>query len=157
MDQLLNQLKSDYPGLVFRLGSSPCWSPQDGTVFYRSAAGEQEMWALLHEVGHACLQHTTYNSDVDLLQKEVAAWERAQNLAEKYGIVIDNDHIQNCLDTYRDWLYKRSTCPTCRAKGVQQRATLYLCINCRSSWRVTSSRFCRAYRLRVPANKKPRL
>jgi Zn-dependent peptidase ImmA (M78 family) len=151
MDQLLDQLKSDYPNLAFELGASPCWSPQDGTVFYRNAASEQEMWALLHEVSHACLHHTTYTSDVDLLQKEVAAWRRAQELAEKYDIIINNEHIQNCLDTYRDWLYKRSTCPTCRAKGVQQSAVLYLCINCQSSWRVTNSRFGRPYRLRISA------
>jgi hypothetical protein len=51
------------------------------------------------------------------------------------------------LDTYRDWLYKRSICPTCTAKCLQQGDFVhYRCFNCHTTWRVTASRFCRAYR-----------
>lgn len=149
MERLLQLLKHDYPHLTFEIGASPCWSPVDGKVFYRSSASKKEVWALLHEVSHAHLRHTSYTSDVDLLQKEAAAWSSAQRIAPHYGITIDDDHVQDCLDTYRDWLYKRSTCPSCQAKGIQQSTTLYRCVNCRTTWHVTHSRFCRPYRRRT--------
>jgi len=78
---------------------------------------------------------------------EVDAWERARRLASDLGTEIDEDHIQNCLDTYRDWLDKRSICPTCTTKCLQQGDFIhYRCFNCRSVWKVTANRFGRAYR-----------
>jgi hypothetical protein len=60
-------------------------------------------------------------------------------------VIIDEEHIQNCLDTYRDWLHKRSTCPRCDSHGLQT-SEQYKCYNCRAVWRVGNERFCRAYR-----------
>jgi len=148
MEQLIIKLKQDYPELVFTPGPLLCWSPSHRKVQYDPNGGLKGIWGLFHEIGHAQLQHMTYLSDIDLLQKEATAWQEANVLAKRYEYPIDDDHIQNCLDTYRDWLFRRSTCPHCHIKGVQETSMQYLCLNCHASWRVTPSRFCRPYRLR---------
>lgn len=148
MRELLKNLRAAYPKLTFTAGEQFCWSPETHEIFYkRGARGEQARWSLLHETGHALLHHTTYQADVELLQLEIAAWQRAQQLAEALDTSISPDHIEDCLDTYRDWLHKRSICPTCDTKSLQQGdMSHYRCFNCHTTWRVTSSRFCRAYR-----------
>lgn len=148
MEKLLNSLKLSFPALEFTAGSTFAWSPETNEVFYR--VGNQEkhyVWSLLHETGHGVLQHNTYKTDVELLKMEVAAWDKAKELAPQFNIAIDEDHIQDCLDTYRDWLHARSICPTCTTKCLQQNDRHhYRCHNCHTVWKVTPSRFCRAYR-----------
>lgn len=56
------------------------------------------------------------------------------------------DHIQDCLDSYRDWLHKRSLCPDCRLSSIQINERTYACIFCHKQWHVTAERFCRPYR-----------
>jgi hypothetical protein len=73
-------------------------------------------------------------------------WEKAKQLAESLNYTIDPDHIQDCLDTYRDWLYQRSTCPTCTNCSLQTNSRTYACFNCGTNWNVSSSRMCRPYR-----------
>ena len=148
MKQLLPKLQERFPELRFTPGKQFCWSPESGEVIYKAAAKtEKAPWSLLHETGHALLNHQTYKADFELLQMEIAAWEKAKQLAEEFEIEIDNEHIEDCLDTYRDWLYKRSICPTCTNKSLQQDDYVhYRCFNCHTVWRVTTSRFCRAYR-----------
>lgn len=147
MDKLLDQLRKHLPGVVFVSGDSFRWSPGDKTVTYRAASEETDIWALLHESSHALLGHADYQFDVDLLLLETEAWEKAKGLAEEFGINIDNNHIQDCLDTYRDWLHQRSTCPRCSTVSFQVSPRNYACHNCSAIWRVSSSRFCRPYRL----------
>jgi len=148
MQRLLARLAADFPELTFRAGEAFCWSPGDKQIVYRIGISEENVgvWSLLHELGHATLDHSTYQSDFALLQLEVAAWEAARDLAATYGHQIDPDHIQDCLDTYRDWLHRRSTCPTCGNKSLQETARQYACFNCDTRWHVTASRFCRPYR-----------
>jgi hypothetical protein len=146
MEKLVTKLKRDHPDLVFNLGGPHCWSPESGQISYASGDEAHNIEGLLHELGHARLGHRSYRSDIDLLRKEVAAWEEATQLAEQYGVTIDQNHIQDCLDTYRDWLHKRSVCPECHGTGLQQSEHQYTCINCRHAWHVTASRFCRPYR-----------
>jgi hypothetical protein len=148
MQKLIDKLQAAFPGLRFTPGQQFCWSPETGEIFYKAAArGRQAQWSLLHETGHALLEHQNYKADFELLRLEIAAWERARELAESVGIQIDEDHVQDCLDTYRDWLYKRSICPTCTNKCLQQDDYQhYRCFNCHTVWRVSASRFCRAYR-----------
>jgi hypothetical protein len=146
MDQLVNKLRRDYPALAFAVGDSPCWSPSDNHVYYtpdtaHGAAG------LLHELAHALKQHNTYTNDLDLLKKEVEAWDEACRLAINYSLTLDLDHIQDCLDTYRDWLHKRSLCPACHVNGLQTSIRRYSCLNCGHTWQVSNSRSCRPYRL----------
>ncbi len=148
MEQLIAKLQADFPDLQFTPGQQFYWSPETSEIFYKAdATGKRAAWSLLHETGHALLEHQSYKADFELLRLEVAAWERARELAADVNVEIDEDHIQDCLDTYRDWLYKRSICPSCTTKCLQQDNFIhYQCFNCHTVWRVSASRFCRAYR-----------
>jgi len=110
---------------------------------------------MLHELAHATLGHNSYETDFELLLLEVAAWDKAKALARDYGETIDDEHVQDCIDTYRDWLYQRSNCPACSTTSLQESAVSYKCFNCGSSWTVTASRFCRPYRLMAKQQKTP--
>lgn len=157
MEKLLSQLPVLLPNVRFEPGESFFWSPHTATVTYQTRPAEEprDTWALLHEAAHAFLEHHTYQSDMELLLLEVAAWRKAKEMAQSLGILIDEDHIQDCLDTYRDWLHKRSTCPRCSTVSLQVSSNQYGCHNCGARWHVSASRFCRPYRLGSSANKKP--
>ncbi len=148
MELLLASLKTAYPHLEFASGKQFSWSPETHEIIYKIGTDDQrDRWSLLHETGHALLGHTAYQADYSLLRLEVAAWEKARELAAQFAVVLDEDHVQDCLDTYRDWLYKRSICPSCASKCLQQDDYAhYRCYNCHAVWRVTPSRFCRSYR-----------
>lgn len=146
MHDLVQKLRSDNPSITFREGATFVWSPEARQITYVSSDAESEPWSLLHEVSHGLLGHTTYTSDIDLLQKEVEAWEKASALSTRYSIVIDQEFVQHCLDSYRDWLHKRSVCPACHLQGIQKSLDTYSCINCVNTWNVTKERFCRPYR-----------
>lgn len=138
-------------------GNAFYWSPRQKTVYFhpQRLTSNRGKLVLLHEISHALLGHHTYRSDIELLQLEVAAWDKARDLAQKYRVAIDDIHIQDCLDTYRDWLYARSTCPTCTVSGLQTSRSLYQCVNCATTWSVSPSRFCRTYRMRTRSKKTP--
>lgn len=156
MEKLLNRLRKDFPRLYFAEGASFCWSPTTKQVFYnpRRKNIRSAQYSLLHEVAHAVLGHTQYTADYELLLIETAAWEQAKLIAAAYEITIDEDYIQDCLDSYRDWLHKRSICPACGNKTVQcDNAAYYQCFNCHGCWRVAGSKFCRPYR-HAKGNKK---
>lgn len=148
MKDLIAKLQTRFPKLHFTAGKQFYWSPESSEIFYDAgAAGKRAAWSLLHETGHALLKHRSYKADIELLRLEVAAWEKARELAEDLGVILDEDHIQNSLDTYRDWLYKRSICPTCGTKCLQQGDFVhYRCFNCHATWKVSANRFGRAYR-----------
>lgn len=151
MKPLLEKLQIDYPTVEFIEGSAFYWSPATQQIFYKSDVHEAELnsatHAILHELSHALLGHRSYTTDFELVQMELAAWEHAKQLLIRYGFTISEDHVQDCLDSYRDWLYKRSICPTCSTKSIQcNEKNSYQCFNCRTHWKVTSSRFCRPYR-----------
>lgn len=149
MDTLILKLQKNFPALAFSQGARFAWSPDKNQVLYKQTANEGDelaIWSLLHEVGHAMLNHNVYNTDFELLRLEVAAWEQAQSLASTYGYNIAPDHIEDCLDTYRDWLYQRSTCPSCTSCSLQTDKKTYNCFNCDTTWQVSSSRLCRPYR-----------
>jgi len=148
MQKLLESLTARYPMLRFTAGDTFYWSPETQEVFYKTGVnGKKAAWSLLHETGHALLGHTSYTRDIELLQLEMAAWDKARELAAPLGIAIDEEHIQDCLDTYRDWLHARSVCPSCTTKCLQQSdPKQYRCHNCHTSWQVTPARFARPYR-----------
>lgn len=148
MRKLIAALQLRYPDLLFKAGTQFCWSPETSEIFYNTKArGKTATWSLLHETGHALLGHTSYKADFELVTLEIAAWEKARELATALDITIDDDHIEDCLDTYRDWLYKRSICPTCTTKCLQQDDYKhYRCFNCHTVWKVSANRFGRAYR-----------
>ena len=139
-NNLLDQINSLYPDISIIKGDVFYWSPSDQIVYYSELNNEVDQWSLLHEVGHAISEHRNFKSDFDLLLIEVEAWEQAKKISDRLSISIDEDHIQDCLDTYRDWLYLRSTCPTCTNTSLQIDSRTYSCINCNQSWNVTQSR-----------------
>lgn len=152
MLDLLKRLEHDYPDLTFVQGESFYWSPKDQIVTYapHSTQPDVSTWSLLHEVSHGILGHSRYETDFELVKLEVEAWQHARKLGDTYQIKIDPEHIQDCLDTYRDWLHRRSTCPTCGTVSTQEDAKTYRCFNCKSTWHVSNSRFCRPYRRKTP-------
>jgi len=148
---LLERLRADYPDVAFDEGTAFSWHAGKRKVSFKATYknAEHNMWALLHELGHAELEHTDYKHDIELLQLEVAAWEAAEKIAVRYEVPVDEDYIQDCLDTYRDWLHLRSTCPTCYGRSLQNSERSYRCFNCQTEWQVTRSRLCRPYRLKT--------
>lgn len=155
---LLTRLIASYPELKFIEDKSFYWSPKDTSVHYNleKLAEIRGDWSLIHELAHGLLGHTTYKTDFELLSYEVAAWQKALEIAPAYSLNIESDHIDDCLNTYRDWLYARSTCPTCSLNSLQISSDAYKCMNCQCQWRVSPSRFCRPYRLtHKSASKKP--
>lgn len=151
----IDKLKTIGLDITFKSDASFYWSPRTRTIHYNHNAltHKEGLWSLLHETAHASLNHKHYHSDLELLQMEAEAWERAQTLAQSFGLCIDDSHIQDCLDTYRDWLHQRSTCPRCGVVCFQTSASEYTCHNCVHTWSVSTSRFCRPYRL--SSNFKP--
>lgn len=152
----LQTLQALLPGITFSAKDSFYWSPKTQTVAYNAETlkHQEGVWSLIHEAAHAQLAHTTYKTDFELLLLEVAAWECATQIGKTLDIIVAEEHVQDCLDTYRDWLHRRSTCPTCGSVGLQHSEILYRCHNCNGEWRVTAARFCRPYRLKSHSQNK---
>lgn len=137
---LIQRLKSDYPQFVFKKSDRFLWSPSDRTVFYSGTNSDNSF--LLHELSHGLLGHAGYNKDIELISMERAAWDRAASIASTYDDAIDEDTIESTLDSYREWLHARSTCPHCKATGLQVKKQVYHCPACQHSWRVNEARIC---------------
>ncbi len=157
-EQVIDDIKRLYPEVQFKLSNTFYWSPNDQTVYYCNDDNDQEsLWALLHETGHGILGHKQYFSDLELVLLEVVAWEKAKELASQLfaqnaksaSVEIDEEHIQDCLDSYRDWLHKRSLCPDCHLSSIQIDEHTYACVFCHKKWKVTAERFCRPYRKKI--------
>lgn len=148
VDTFLQRIQQDFPDILIKKSQKSYWDPKNNIVFF-NADQKNPIWSLLHEIGHMQRNHTKYSLDVELLVMETEAWESAKILGQKYGVAVDSDYIEDCLDSYRDWLYKRSTCPNCKQTGIQANHLEYNCLNCRTKWRVSASRFCRSYRMKI--------
>lgn len=143
---LIHKLITNFPQFTFTPGGDFRWDPQEKAIFYR----DDNPAALLHEVAHALLNHAAYVRDLELLAMERDAWEYAKStLSPAYGITIVDDEIDRSLDTYRDWLHARSTCPTCQATGIQTKENAYTCLACHTHWRVNEARLCALRRYKV--------
>ena len=146
---LLDHLHQRHPSVTFVAGDVFSWQPETSTITYDS---EDPLFdaRLLHEVGHAELKHGSYDRDIDLIAMERDAWQRARiELAPTYNVVIDGDVIHHDMDTYRDWLHERSTCPHCDSNGIQIKQREYKCVSCRQTWRVNEARNCQLRRYRT--------
>lgn len=148
---LLHKLKTDNPTIHFVAGDTFLWSPESRTVFYVSD-GPHSKTLLLHEVSHALLGHSEYKRDIELIAMESAAWDKAKELAKTYHFPVSDSVAEDHLDTYRDWLHARSTCPDCTATGYQTNRDTYRCPACTSEWRVNEARVCelRRYKQKLP-------
>jgi hypothetical protein len=138
---LLPKLEKDYPQLVFAPGERFAWSPDAQTVFY-DKSDLTNTSLLLHELAHGLLGHHDYSKDIELITMETEAWDKALELATRYSVDITDETVQDTLDTYREWLHARSTCPECEATGYQSGKSEYTCVACAHAWRVNEARIC---------------
>lgn len=146
---LLSKVKSDFPGFIFSKGVLFKWSPATKQITYTSLQTPEDAWNLLHELSHAELGHYDYELDIELLLHEAAAWERAKEIAPRYGFELDEGYVQDNLDSYRRWMHTRSSCPDCGQNGLQTTQNTYRCVNCRCLWRVNDARVCQLRRVKI--------
>lgn len=143
------QIVDDYPDIKFVIGNDFSWSPDKQTVYHPSIKNYSQLYQLLHEVGHAKLEHRDYPSDASLIDMELAAWQyTVDKLAPRYGLnlSIDDPLIESALDSYRQWLHDRSICPHCGAIGLEKSPGRYSCLSCQQDWRVNEARSCQLRR-----------
>lgn len=93
--------------------------------------------SLLHEISHCLLGHFHYNSDIELLMMELAAWDKTRQLAAKHGVDASESYIRSCVTTYDNWLTKRATCPVCQNFCLQHDEAEFRCFVCSAKWRVS--------------------
>jgi hypothetical protein len=141
MSSLIHKLKTTYTDISFVEAEQFSWSPSTKTVFYNTSV-PNATHLLLHELSHGLLGHRTYRRDIELVAMETAAWEKAREYAETFNVRLSENAIQDHLDTYRDWLHARSSCPECSANGYQTEAFHYECPACLHKWRVNEARLC---------------
>ncbi len=150
---LLNSLESDFSDFTFTLSDSFEWHPADAAITYDPNDPYFES-RLLHELSHAILGHQSYERDIDLIAMERDAWQHAKmKLGPKYKVEVPGDIIHHDMDTYRDWLHARSTCPHCESTGIQTKKQTYQCVTCRKIWRVNEARTCSLRRYKLDQNK----
>lgn len=151
LSKLISKLRIEYPGITFRPGLSFKWSAENKVLFYNISL-EEGSSLLLHELSHAILDHAGFALDIDLVRKERLAWQYAQEtLAPRYNLVISDNMVEDAMDTYRNWLHKRSLCPDCQTSGLQTKTGTYKCLACRCQWRANDARehSLRRYRLKI--------
>lgn len=146
MSTLLDRLRADYPAVQFHADDHFEWQPGSQTILYDETDPEYESH-LLHELGHATLEHSKYSRDIDLIAMERDAWQKAVlEFGPRYNVSIPSETIHHDMDTYRDWLHQRSTCPHCGSNGIQTKKKTYTCVTCRETWQVNEARTCRLQR-----------
>lgn len=128
----------NFPDQIFIPGRYFMWSPNTRTITYdaRRLKTNNGRLALLHEIGHARLNHRIYKYDMELLSMEMEAWDVARQLAPLYGVHINEDHVADAISTYDEWLTKRATCPDCYNFSLQSGRDSYSCFACGAKWTV---------------------
>jgi hypothetical protein len=137
------KLRQDFPNFSFKPDDDFYWSPSTQTICFAPLLSDPDRLTLLHEVAHATLGHTLFKRDIDLLKIEREAWDYVRDtLAPRYDMETTPDDIEDMLDTYRNWLHARSTCPHCSMTGIQIDNSEYRCLGCGKDWRVNDARRC---------------
>lgn len=125
---LINKIKTDYPSFAIKTGRKFAFRyPKTITI---GPSEPFDSLLLLHEVSHALLGHRDYSRDIDRVKMESEAWEKAKELANHYGVEIDENLVQDELDTYREWLHQKSRCPKCGLTRFQTPDSKYHCPRC---------------------------
>lgn len=127
---LVELLQVDYPDFCFRKAKRFSFRPPNKIMI--GPEEDDDSLLLLHELGHAIAGHRSFNQDVERVKMEREAWEEARGLCEKYGVEYDEDLAESELDTYRDWLDKKSRCPACGLTRFQTPDRRYHCPRCDS-------------------------
>ena len=137
---LIEKFKSDFPKIHFIASDDFKWSAKSQTITY-DVSDPNWKEHLLHEIAHAKLHHSECESDAELIDYEVSAWQFAKIvLAPKYSLKISDHVSEEALETYREWLHKRSLCPNCDTNGLEQSDHTYYCVSCDKKWKVTDRR-----------------
>ncbi len=147
----IQQIADDYPQFNFRSADIFYWSPKNGCVCYieDQLFDLDGIFQLLHELGHALLGHRYFNSSIHLLKIEAEAWQKATIVAKNYDLVIPQNTIESSLDSYRDWLHRRSVCPECESISVESDTNHYHCFTCGQDWTVPDHQQTRCYRRKL--------
>lgn len=150
---VLDRIRADFPTIRFRQGDAFAWMPEQRTIIHPPLGSDDAVRQLLHELGHAELAHDHYQRDIQLIDMERDAWLYAvQSLAPRYGLELQMTDaiVQQSLDSYRQWLHDRASCPTCHAVGLETARQRYRCLQCNESWRVNEARTCQLRRYKQP-------
>lgn len=129
-ERLIRRLRDDFPQFRLQAGRKFKFRPPRTVIYEESLAEEFFDLQLLHEVGHALLEHRFYTTDLMRLKMERAAWEQARELSAVYGVEYDEDYVESALDSYRDWLHVRSRCTRCGVTRFQDDRGQYHCLEC---------------------------
>jgi Uncharacterized Zn-ribbon-containing protein involved in phosphonate metabolism len=148
MSSLIHKLKTVHPDISFVEAEQFSWSPTTRTILFNRGIPHAPL-LLLHELSHASLDHREYRRDIELIAMETAAWEKAKEHAQEYKVRVYEAVIQDHLDTYREWLHARSSCPNCSANGYQSETLQYECPACAHTWKVNEARLCALRRYSV--------
>lgn len=127
-EELLEQVKKDYSEYNFRGSRKFAFRPPS-TILVGPRERRSDL-LLLHELGHAELKHRDFGLDITRIKMENEAWEKARELAAKYGVEFDDELVQGELDSYRDWLHRKSRCPACGLTRFQTPSGEYHCPRC---------------------------
>ena len=138
---IIQNLKNKYPQFIFSPSDNFYWSYSDKTIFYNEKLPNFELF-ILHELAHAILQHNKYTQDIQLIAMERQAWDYTIKLAKSLKIKAPESIIQSSIDSYRDWMHSRSTCPKCTSTGLQIDKKNYKCPACDHVWAVNEARIC---------------
>ena len=124
----LAKIKSDFPDFRFIDGGKFSFHPPK-TIIVGPEEPEDSL-LLLHELGHALSGHKSFNTSARRIKMEREAWDKAKELASIYEVVFDEDIVENELDTYRDWLHKKSCCKKCGLTMYQTPDGSFHCPRC---------------------------
>lgn len=126
--QFLDKLRVDFPELKFILGKKFAFRPPKTVVVGPEEANDSLL--LMHELGHALCHHRNFGTDAERIKMEREAWEKARELCVAYEVSYDEETAEAELDTYRDWLDKKSRCPDCGLTRFQTPDGTYHCPQC---------------------------
>lgn len=125
---LLKSLEKTYPELRFKPGKRFSFRAPK-TITY--VEGEENFnLLLLHELGHALIKKFDFKTDVERLKIESDAWAEAKSQASLFKIPFDEEFAESELDSYRNWLHKKSLCKTCGLTRYQTPDGVYHCPHC---------------------------
>lgn len=155
MKQATHELLTAFPEQTFAAGNDFVYDSADDIVYYDSdnLHSDTGRLSLLHEIAHARLAHFHYTSDLELFIMETKAWALTRQLADQYAVAIDDDYIDDCLQSYANWLEQRATCPLCDNFSLQQGHSTYRCFRCGTRWRVYTDALERIRRQRIDYEK----
>ncbi len=124
----LAKIKSDFPEFRFIDGVRFSFRPPKTIVVGPKEPNDSLL--LLHELGHALSGHRSFDTEVGRMKMEREAWDKARELTPKYGVGYDEELVEGELDTYRDWLHKKTRCPKCGLTRFQTPDGKYHCPRC---------------------------